>query len=263
VTQRAVNGLYKGFRVAVVVPAFNEEAHVAEVVDTVPAFVDWVFVVDDLSTDGTLEAAIGPRSMVLRSWRNVGVGGSIILGHRAAQGVGADVSVVMAGDGQMNPAYLPRLLDAVVEGADYAKGNRFGDMTGMPSGRKFGNLILSLMTKAASGYYGVWDSQNGYTALRMSAFDKLDVGHMAPRYQFENDMLIHLGAVGAKVEDVPMPAEYHGEKSRIRVSQFVPQTILFLLERFAWRRLSGGRRNRGSGAGARRTRPRTNTRCSR
>jgi glycosyltransferase involved in cell wall biosynthesis len=255
--------LYRGLRVAVVVPAFNEESHVAEVVNGVPQFVDWIFVIDDLSTDGTLEAATGSRSMVLRSWRNMGVGGSIILGHRAALGVGSDVDVVMAGDGQMNPLYLPRLLDAVVEGADYAKGNRFGDMTGMPRGRKFGNLILSLLTKAASGYYGVWDSQNGYTALRMETFRKLDVAHLAPRYQFENDMLIHLGAIGAKVKDVPIPSEYHGERSRLKVSLFVPETVMFLLERFVWRRLSGGRRGRGSAAGGQRTRPRTSTRYNR
>ena len=238
--------MYRGLRVAVVVPAFNEERWIAKVIEGIPKFVDWILVVDDCSTDGTLKAALTPRTMVLSNGHNQGVGGSILLGHRAALGVGSDVDVVMAGDGQMNPLYLPRLLDAVVDGADYAKGNRFGDMRGMPSGRKFGNMVLSLLTKAASGYYGIWDSQNGYTALRMSTFRMLDAEHIAKGYQFENDMLIHLGVIGARVKDVPIPSEYHGEKSRIRVKSFVPQTVLFLLERFAWRRLSGGRKSRGS-----------------
>ena len=255
--------MYRGFSVAVVIPAFNEERYIAKVLVTVPKFIDSIIVVDDRSTDVTadiVEKWSDPRVKLIRNPVNVGVGGSIVEAHKVST---ADVDVVMAGDGQMNPLYLPRLLDAVVDGADYAKGNRFGEMGEMPSGRKFGNMVLSLLTKAASGYYGIWDSQNGYTALRMATFRKLDSDHIAKGYQFENDMLIHLGVFGAKVRDVPIPSEYHGEKSRLKVSSFVPETVLFLLERFAWRRLSGGRRSRGSAAAGRTTRPRTNTRYSR
>jgi glycosyltransferase involved in cell wall biosynthesis len=227
--------MYKGFSVGVVIPAYNEEQNIAKVLATIPSYVDLVVVVDDHSQDMTAEIAeswLDRRVSVIRRARNEGVGGSILTGHKASK---ADIDVVMAGDGQMNPLYLPRLLDAIVDGADYAKGNRFKSVNGMPRNRVFGNLVLSLLTKLVSGYWRISDSQNGYTALRMSTFKRTDVPHLGNGYQFENDMLIHLNIIGAKVVDVPMPSEYHGEVSRLRVRTFLPHTVAFLGSRFLWR----------------------------
>src|SRR5689334_8331136 len=137
-------------RVAVVVPAHNEERLVATVVTTAPALVDHVIVVDDASTDGTSDAARAtgdPRLEVHRLEENQGVGGAILAGHARALGLGADVSVVMAGDAQMDPDFLPQLLDPIADGeAGFTKANRFYDATsfeGMPRHRVFGNIVLS------------------------------------------------------------------------------------------------------------------------
>ena len=164
--------VYRDLRVAVVVPAHNEELLVGTVVATAPELVDHIIVVDDASSDATSGAAkaIGdPRAEVHRLPENQGVGGAIIHGHKRALELGCDVSVVMAGDAQMDPAYLPKLLDPIADGeAEFTKANRFygeGSFAGMPRHRVVGNIGMSFLTKAASGYWGLFDPQNGYTAI--------------------------------------------------------------------------------------------------
>ena len=154
--------------------------------------------------------------------------------------LGSDIDVVMAGDNQMEPIYIPRLLDPIVrEGYEYVKGNRFlrnGHLRGMPQQRVFGNYALTFMTKVASGYWNIFDPQNGYTALNMSTFEYLDHEHISKGYQFENDILIHLNVIGAKVEDVAIPAKYHdGAPSKIKMHKFIPSTLGFLIGRSFWR----------------------------
>ena len=159
--------MFEGLRVAVVVPAFREQAHIASVITTMPALVDHIIVVDDESPDGTGAAASAvrePRTEVIRHEHNKGVGGSIVTGHRRALELGADVSVVMAGDGQMDPEHLPRLLKPLAkDGYAFAKANRFYSATsfaGMPAHRVFGNMVLTFMTKAASGYWNLVDAED-------------------------------------------------------------------------------------------------------
>lgn len=234
--------MYKEMKVAVVVPSFNEGAHIADVVKGIPSFVDFIVVVDDSSTDSTPEIIADlqePRLKYFRSEKNEGVGGAIIRGHDTAMGLGADIDVVMAGDDQMDPRYLPRLLDAIIEeGYDYAKGNRFlrsDHLRGMPKQRVFGSYFLALMTKMASGYWQIFDPQNGYTALRMSVYPLVDAPHIAKRYQFENDMLVHLNVIGARVKDVPIPSRYKSPKSGIRPGRFALRTTSLLIRRSWWR----------------------------
>src|SRR5262245_42357177 len=151
--------MYRGLSVAVVVPAFNEERAIARAIRKVPSFVDRIIVVDDASRDAT--GRLARRSWrrgleVVRHGANRGVGGAIVTGYRRALALGLDVAVVMAGDGQMDPADLPALLDPVADGqADYVKGNRFGRSDTwrvMPWTRIAGNVLLSLATKVVSGY---------------------------------------------------------------------------------------------------------------
>ena len=181
-----------------VVPAYNEEHHVAKVVAAMPELVDHIFVVDDHSTDRTFEIATAAaehddRTEVLQHKVNKGVGGSIVTGHRRAIEVGADVVVVMAGDGQMDPQYLPDLIGPVVtDGYGFAKANRFDSamsFNGMPRHRVVGNVALTFLTKIASGYWNLVDPQNGYTAIRREVLERLPLGRLAERYEFENDQL--------------------------------------------------------------------------
>ena len=232
-----------GKRVAVVVPAHDEEHLIAETLRGIPEFVDRVYVVDDASRDATAERAraVGdPRVEVLAHERNAGVGAAIVTGYRRALEEGVAVTAVMAGDNQMDPAELRSLVEPVARGdVDYAKANRL--FTGeawklIPRTRYLGNAVLSLLTKIASGYWHVADSQAGYTAIGHDALAKLDLDRIYARYGFPNDMLVHLNVWNARVRDVPSRPIYGvGERSGIKLRSVVPRISWLLLRGFFWR----------------------------
>ena len=235
--------MYNGAVVAAVVPAYKEEAMISTVIETMPEFVDHIVIVDDCSPDATSDVvrSVGsPRVTLIRHEVNQGVGGAIITGHKAALELGADVNVIMAGDAQMDPQHLPALLDPVTDGGyGFAKANRFfapESFEGMPRHRVFGNIVLSFMTKLASGYWHLFDPQNGYTAVRAEVLRNIPLEHVAKRYSFENDFLIHLNIQQVSAVDVPVPAVYGDEVSSIRLSKVVPE-LLDLLFRGYWRRI--------------------------
>ncbi|MSP60738.1 MAG: glycosyltransferase family 2 protein [Myxococcales bacterium] len=237
--------MYRGLRVAVVIPAFNEETAVRSTVRSVPGFVDHVLFVDDASRDATYRAAarLTRRNLeVLRHGHNRGVGAAISTGYARALALGADVAAVMAGDGQMDPADLPRLLDPIAEGrADYVKGNRFRYREVwrvMPPSRLAGNIALSLLTRVASGYWHLFDSQCGYTASSRRALLAVDLERIFPRYGYPNDLLARLHAAGMRVEDAAVRPVY-GPAWRSGISlATVVYPISFVLLRSWARRLA-------------------------
>jgi glycosyltransferase involved in cell wall biosynthesis len=210
--------MYRQLRVAVVIPAYNESRAIGDAVATVPAFVDHVLVIDDASADDTAaqaELAALRRdggAEVLRHDLNKGVGGAIVTGYRRALELGADVAVVMAGDGQMDPADLPALLAPIADGrADYVKGNRFLHptiWTTMPPARIVGNVLLSAATRVTSGYHHVFDSQCGYTAISRDALARIPLDEVFPRYGYPNNLLSHLHVADVRVVDVPVRPIY-------------------------------------------------------
>ncbi len=232
-----------GQRVAVVVPAHDEEKLIAETIRSIPDFVDRILVVDDASRDGTVAAAraVGdPRVELLEHERNLGVGAAILTGYRRALEERIDVTAVMAADAQMDPADLETLVAPVARfEVDYAKANRL--FTGqawdvIPRYRYLGNAFLSLMTKIASGYWHVADSQSGYTAISLEMLELLDLGRIYPRYGFPNDMLVHLNVWNARVRDYPSRPIYGvGERSGIRLRKVVPSISWLLVKGFFWR----------------------------
>jgi glycosyltransferase involved in cell wall biosynthesis len=235
--------MYKGLRVAVVVPAYNEEKLIAKTISTMPDLVDRIFVIDVAITDNTAEVAraVGdPRVEVFTQPKNSGVGGAIMAGHRRVLEEGQDVSVVMAGDAQMDPDYLPDLLDPIAEdGVQFTKANRFyarSSTAGMPGHRVFGNIVLSVMTKFSSGYYHLFDPQNGYTALHRDALARLDLDAISGNYSFENSLLIHLNVLRVQARDVPIPAVYGEEVSGMRLGRVIPMLLRTLFVGF-WMRI--------------------------
>lgn len=235
--------MYKGLRVAVVVPAYQEEALIGTTVATMPDLVDHVILVDDASTDATVEKAraAGDRRLdVLSLERNLGVGGAILAGHRRAIEVEADVSVVMAGDAQMDPDYLPALLDPIAEGGyDFAKANRFfdfGSYEGMPRNRVVGNVTVGFVAKAATGYWHLFDPLNGYTAIRTSSLRRIPLDRVRRDYSFECDLLVYLNIIEARGKDVPVPARYGDERSGIRPFH-AGRKLLWAIWRGFWRRM--------------------------
>ena len=245
--------MFKGRRVAVVVPAFNEAGKIARTLRSIPGFVDQVIVVDDASVDGT--GRIAQRSqrrgiVVLRHDCNRGVGAAIATGYAAAFDAGTDVTAVMAGDSQMDPANLLGLIDPVVMGrADYAKGNRFawpGVYHLMPASRAIGNLVLSHLTRLASGYGRVFDSQCGYTAANRRALSIILSGEVFPRYGYPNDILCRLGRQGARVVDVPVRPVYGADwHSGIRIPRVVAPLLLLVVRGICARLLRGMQRRQG------------------
>ena len=217
--------MFRQLRVAVVVPAFNEATKIPATVASIPDYVDDIFVIDDASTDDTSALAASARVTpvhVVRHPENRGVGAAIATGYRKALATGADVAVVMAGDGQMDPADLPALLTPIADGvADYVKGNRFKHpeiWKSMPKHRIVGNALLSAATRVTSGYSHVFDSQCGYTAIHRRALEAIDLDVLWSRYGYPNDLLSRLYVAGVRVVDVPVRPIY-GEhwKSGINV----------------------------------------------
>jgi len=236
--------MYKGKKIGVVVPAYNEEKFIAQVLNTIPPFVDRIYAVNDASTDHTLEAVHsiakqnGKITVVNREGRG-GVGAAIVSGHKIALKDNIDVVAIMAGDGQMDPAILPKILDPVVEGkADYAKGNRLSNSqhkSGMSAWRSFGNFLLTLLTKIASGYSHIGDPQDGYTAISREVLGRIDLDHLYRDFAFENDILVKLNVANARVVDVPHAARYGKERSKIKYPSFIVKTSWLLLKDFVWR----------------------------
>jgi glycosyltransferase involved in cell wall biosynthesis len=238
--------MYQEHRIAVVVPAYNEQALLGRVIETMPDCVDRIVVVDDASPDGTADVVrrympqMGERLLLIQHERNQGVGGAIATGYKWCRDHEMDVAVVMAGDAQMEPANLPDLLAPVVAGeVDYAKGNRLftGDAWNqIPRVRYLGNSAMSLLTKIASGYWHVADSQSGYTAINLKALKTIDWDRMYKRYGQPNDLLVRLNVYNFRVRDVPVTPVYNiGEKSGVRPLRMIPGLSWLLFKLFVYR----------------------------
>lgn len=235
---------FRRYHIVAVVPAFNEQAQIVDVIAGMPDYVRTIIVVDDASTDGTATTVVrlaqrDRRVVLLRHDRNQGVGGAMITGFRHALSLGAQIVVKIDGDGQMPMAHLGDLLLPLVRGeADYAKGNRFRDFQAlrrMPPVRRIGNLLLSFFAKAAVGYWNVFDPCNGFVAVRTEALRQLRLAAISRSFFFETSMLGELYLAGAVVCDVPMPACYGRESSHLSVRrvlwEFPPRLVTCFMRR--------------------------------
>lgn len=230
-----------GAKIAVVVPSYNEARWIRETVSTIPPFVDDILVVDDASSDATSELAAragDARVSVVRHPENRGVGAAIVTGYRAARARGADVVAVMAGDGQMHPDDLLKVVAPVARSEHaYVKGNRLRHpdaLSTMPLGRLAAGHVLGWLTSVAIGRPGLSDSQCGYTAISASALDALDLSGLWPRYGYPNDLLGELARAGLSIGEVGVRPVYRGEASGIR--PWHVGTVMYLLARTVYRR---------------------------
>ena len=231
--------------VAVVIPAFNEEVLLPATLAGIPGFVDRIYVVDDASRDGTVgrahsAAADNRRITVIVHERNQGAGAAVLTGYRRAIDDQIDVVCVLNADNQMDPEELLQLVEPIARGeVDYTKANRL--FTGeawniIPRNRYLGNAVLSLLTKIASGYWHIADSQAGYTAIGLPMLRLLDLDRIYTRYGYPNDMLVHLNVWNARVRDIPSRPIYGiGERSGIRLRNVVPKISWLMLKGFCWR----------------------------
>lgn len=226
--------MIKNHVIGVVIPCFRVQKQILDVIAKIGPEVDQIVVVDDRCPDasGNLvrEQCADPRVVVVWNPENLGVGGAVMAGYRAALELGVDIIIKIDGDGQMNPALIPVFASQIANGAaDYTKGNRFfhlESLRSMPKVRIFGNAVLSLMSKISTGYWNIFDPTNGYTAIHASVARLLPLHKISKRYFFETDMLFRLNTLRAVVKDIPMDAVYSDEVSNLRIRKIIPEFVL-------------------------------------
>lgn len=229
--------------IAVVIPCYKVRKHILEVINGIGPECNRIFVVDDKCPESSgryvEENCVDSRVTVLYNEINLGVGGAVLAGYRAAIADGAEVIVKVDGDGQMDPKILPDFVWPILVGeADYAKGNRFFDLEeihAMPGIRLFGNAALSFMTKLSSGYWDLFDPTNGYTAIHADVARRLPFKKISHRYFFETDMLFRLNTLRAVVVDVPMDAKYGNEVSNLKISKILGEFFVKHIRNFGKR----------------------------
>lgn len=212
-------------KLAVVIPCHRERAHILEVLAAMPPDVTAVYCIDDgcpqATGDFVSERCADARVRVLRHGHNQGVGAAMRTGYLAALADGMDIVIKLDGDGQMDPAEIPRLVAPIqADQADYTKGNRFyrlDGLTAMPLSRLLGNTVLSFVSKLSTGYWQSFDPNNGYTAIDAKVLEQLPLSAISDGYFFESDMLFRLNTLRAVVQDVPMNARYGDEESGVRM----------------------------------------------
>jgi glycosyltransferase involved in cell wall biosynthesis len=246
--------MYRGHRIAVVMPVYNEGARLKAALSGVPAFVDSIVVVDDGSTDDTsttLDAVADERVVRLNHEQNRGVGAATKTGYRFCLQSNADFIAVMDGDGQMDGRDLHLLLERLISGADYVRGNRFLDkrsLRAMPRDRYFGNLLFSALTRVAAGFNGTLDAQCGYSAIQRHALDGLDLDLLYDRYGFPNEMFFAARRAGLEIADVPVRTVYGDEVSHINPIVVVPTILMLILgNHLRFRRIKAAKTQEPSG----------------
>lgn len=229
------------YSIAAVIPCFRVEREIAAVLAGLPDYIQHVILIDDASPDNTAQVVTDlsrqdSRIVLIRHEKNQGVGGATVTGFRKALALGAQIVVKVDGDGQMDVNYLPELLVPLVLGqADYTKGNRFRDFQSlqkMPAIRRFGNMVLGFLTKAATGYWNLFDPTNGFVAIRSNVLAQLPLDSIDKTYFFETSMLANLYLLGAVVKDVPMPARYRGEISNLSIRRSAFEFPIKLVKNF-------------------------------
>ena len=220
--------------ISIVIPCYKVRKHLGKVTDSIPGYVDNIFVIDDCCPEESFKVVESDsRVIIIHHNENQGVGGAVVTGYKEALKVGSDFVVKVDGDNQMDLDYLIDLIDPLLmDKADYTKGNRFSDFSSlkkMPKIRLFGNSVLSFMVKASSGYWNIMDPTNGYTVITKKALNGLDFDLLAKRYFFESDMLIKLNIESCVVKDIPIPARYNDEESSLNISKVIVQFPFSLL----------------------------------
>jgi dolichol-phosphate mannosyltransferase len=230
--------------ITVVIPCYNVSRHIENVIKNLPQEVEWIIAVNDVSKDDTGNVLLKLKEnykklIVIEHATNQGVGGAMITGYKRSLELDSDITIKIDGDDQMDSSNIPMLIKPLIEGkADYTKGNRFRDFKAlkqMPAIRRMGNLGLSFLIKAASGYWNIFDPNNGFIAINRDTLRSLNFEKIYKRYFFESSMLIELYYSNAVITEIPMKARYGDEKSSLSVTRtlfgFPPKLLKAFIRR--------------------------------
>jgi len=214
--------------ITVIIPCYNVSRHIEQVIKQLPIEVTWIITVNDCSKDDTEKILLylkeeNKKIIFINHELNQGVGGAMLSGFKKSIELNSDITIKMDGDNQMDSSYIPELIKPLVENrADYTKGNRFRDFKAlkkMPIIRRIGNLGLSFCIKAASGYWNIFDPNNGFVAISKEMLKTINISKIHKRYFFESSMLIELYHADAVIQEIPMKARYGDEKSSLSVTR--------------------------------------------
>ena len=195
----------------VVIPAFNEQAAIGDVVAKSLQYADDVLVIDDGSSDDTSEIAKNAGADVLKHPTNFGKGVSLKDAFKEVSGY--DVVVTIDGDGQHNPDEIPILIEPILEGkADFVNGSRYlnGFEENTPAYRRVGQKVLDIATNVTAGT-SVTDSQSGFRAFKgdtISCYKFRD-----PGFGIESEMIADAAENSLKILEVPITVRYDVENS--------------------------------------------------
>jgi dolichol-phosphate mannosyltransferase len=234
--------------IAVIIPCYNVSKHIEEVVSNIPSDVTWIIAVNDRSKDDTEKVLNdlkekNSRLIVINHELNQGVGGAMLTGFKKSLELNCTISIKMDGDNQMDSSYIHQLIKPIIQNkADYTKGNRFRDFKAlkkMPVIRRIGNLGLSFCIKAASGYWNIFDPNNGFVAINNETLKTINIDKIHKRYFFESSMLIELYHADAVIQEIPMKARYGDEVSNLSLTRalfgFPPKLLKAFIRRIILR----------------------------
>jgi glycosyltransferase involved in cell wall biosynthesis len=232
--------------ISVVIPAFKVSRHLRNLLQRIGEEVTHIIVVDDFCPEESGKIALDlsktdTRISVIFHDQNMGVGGAVKSGYTKALALESDIIVKLDGDGQMNPEDILKLIDPILnDSANYSKGNRFYDVEAilqMPRIRILGNLVLSFISKLSTGYWMLFDPNNGFTAISSKTLRNVPLHKVDDRYFFESDMLFRLNLIRANVVDIPLPAIYGSEISNLSLTRALFE-FLYKHNRNFWKRIA-------------------------
>jgi len=230
--------------ITVVIPCYNVAGHIEEVIRDLPPDISYIIAVNDCSPDNTEKIIFhlqqeNKKLVYIKHEKNQGVGGAMLTGFKKSLELNSDITIKIDGDNQMDSSLIPDLIRPIIENkADYTKGNRFRDFQAlrkMPLIRRIGNLGLSFLIKAASGYWNIFDPNNGFVAISNEMLKTIKISKIHTRYFFESSMLIELYHANAVIQEIPMKAKYGDEISGLSITKtllgFPPKLLKAFIRR--------------------------------
>ena len=193
-----------------IIPCFNEEATIASLVIKAKRFVDDVLVVDDGSSDETVEIAKQVGAIVIQHEKNLGKAGAIKTGFTFALKNQYQYVITLDGDGQHDPKEIPLLLNKMInDNVDISIGIRYGETTEMPWWRKIGKRLLDYATSLGNGGF-VTDSQSGFRGFNARALEKITPRLNGSEFSIESEQLIRAHDYGLSVGNARISCRYNG-----------------------------------------------------
>ena len=244
---------------ALIIPCYKVSKHILNVLENIGPEINYIFVIDDYCPENTgdlvKKKCSDQRVKVIRNEKNLGVGGSSLIGFKEAfKNENIDICIKIDGDNQMDPNEIKKIIDPLInENYDYVKGNRFLNniqIENYPLSRFYGNIFLSFMSKLSTGYWDLFDPINGFTGIKREVLERLNLVNIDDRYYFESDMLFNLYNNKAKVKDVPVTITY--DKDQIQNLNVFKESFNFFFKNLVkiYKRIKFNYFNRNFGLGS-------------